>query len=336
MNKVLSNFSIKDYNTFNIDVKSNKFISINTEDQLINYLTKNKGQEDIFFLGGGSNVLFSKDYNGTIVHLSLKGKEIIEESDDNIIVEVCSGENWHEFVMWSIENNYGGIENLSLIPGNVGAAPIQNIGAYGVELKDVFDSCRVLSRESNEIEHFNKDRCEFNYRSSIFKSKEKNKYVILSIRLKLSKEPHSFNLTYDTLKERFNSKEINLSNISEEIIKIRKSKLPDPKKIGNCGSFFKNPIIESKKLEKLLQKYPKLPHHKSENGFYKIPAAWLIEKIGFKNKSLGDVGVYTHQPLVIVNNGNASGSDILKFANSIKSSVREVFNIKLEEEVNII
>ena len=336
MNKVLSNFSIKDYNTFNIDVKSNKFISINTEDQLINYLTKNKGQEDIFFLGGGSNVLFSKDYNGTIVHLSLKGKEIIEESDDNIIVEVCSGENWHEFVMWSIENNYGGIENLSLIPGNVGAAPIQNIGAYGVELKDVFDSCRILSRESNEIEHFNKDRCEFNYRSSIFKSKEKNKYVILSIRLKLSKEPHSFNLTYDTLKERFNSKEINLSNISEEIIKIRKSKLPDPKKIGNCGSFFKNPIIESKKLEKLLQKYPKLPHHKSENGFYKIPAAWLIEKIGFKNKSLGDVGVYTHQPLVIVNNGNASGSDILKFANSIKSSVREVFNIKLEEEVNII
>ena len=336
MNKVLSNFSIKDYNTFNINVKSNKFISINTEDQLINYLTQNKGQEDIFFLGGGSNVLFSKDYNGTIVHLSLKGKEIIEESDDNIIVEVCSGENWHEFVMWSIENNYGGIENLSLIPGNVGAAPIQNIGAYGVELKDVFDSCRVLSRESNEIEHFNKDKCEFNYRSSIFKSKEKNKYVILSIRLKLSKEPHSFNLTYDSLKERFNSKEINLSNISEEIIKIRKSKLPDPKKIGNCGSFFKNPIIESKKLEKLLQKYPKLPHHKSENGFYKIPAAWLIEKIGFKNKSLGDVGVYTHQPLVIVNNGNASGSDILKFANSIKSSVREVFNIKLEEEVNII
>ena len=171
MNKVLSNFSIKDYNTFNIDVKSNKFISINTEDQLINYLTKNKGQEDIFFLGGGSNVLFSKDYNGTIVHLSLRGKEIIEESDDSIIVEVCSGENWHEFVMWSIENNYGGIENLSLIPGNVGAAPIQNIGAYGVELKDVFDSCRVLSRESNEIEHFNKDKCEFNYRSSIFKSK---------------------------------------------------------------------------------------------------------------------------------------------------------------------
>ena len=336
MYKVLSNFSIKDYNTFNIDVKSNKFISINTEDQLINYLTKNKGQEDILFLGGGSNVLFSKDYNGTIVHLSLKGKEIIEESDDNIIVEVCSGENWHEFVMWSIENNYGGIENLSLIPGNVGAAPIQNIGAYGVELKDVFDSCRVLSRESNEIENFNKDRCEFNYRSSIFKSKEKNKYVILSIRLKLSKEPHSFNLTYDSLKEKFNSKEINLSNISEEIIKIRKSKLPDPKKIGNCGSFFKNPIIESKKLEKLLQKYPKLPYHKSENGFYKIPAAWLIEKIGFKNKSLGDVGVYTHQPLVIVNNGNASGSDILKFANSIKSSVREVFNIKLEEEVNII
>ena len=336
MNKVLSNFSIKDYNTFNIDVKSNKFISINTEDQLINYLTKNKGQEDIFFLGGGSNVLFSKDYNGTIVHLSLKGKEIIEESDDNIIVEVCSGENWHEFVMWSIENNYGGIENLSLIPGNVGAAPIQNIGAYGVELKDVFDSCRVLSRESNEIEHFNKDKCEFNYRSSIFKSKEKNKYVILSIRLKLSKEPHSFNLTYDSLKERFNSKEINLSNISEEIIKIRKSKLPDPKKIGNCGSFFKNPIIESQKLEKRLQKYPKLPHHKSENGFYKIPAAWLIEKIGFKDKTLGDVGVYIHQPLVIVNNGNASGSDILKFANSIKNSVREVFNIKLEEEVNII
>ena len=336
MNKISSNFSLKHYNTFNIDVRSDKFISINSEDQLIDFLSQHKGEENIFFLGGGSNVLFSKDYNGTIIHISIKGKKIIEELDDKIIIEVSSGENWHDFVKWSIDNNYGGIENLSLIPGNVGAAPIQNIGAYGVELKDVFDSCRVLSIDSNEIKIFNKEECDFNYRSSVFKSSQKNKYVILSIRLKLTKEPHSYNLSYDSLRERFNDKEINLSNISEEIIKIRQSKLPDPKKIGNCGSFFKNPFIESEKLDILLEKYPKLPYNKIENGLYKIPAAWLIEKMGFKNKSLGDAGVYINQPLVIVNNGNASGSDILNFANSIKNSVKENFNIDLEEEVNII
>jgi len=336
MNKISSNFSLKHYNTFNIDVKSDKFISINSEDQLIDFLSQHKGEENIFFLGGGSNVLFSKNYNGTIIHISIKGKKIIEELDDKIIIEVSSGENWHDFVKWSIKNNYGGIENLSLIPGNVGAAPIQNIGAYGVELKDVFDSCRVLSIDSNEIKIFNKEECGFNYRSSLFKSSQKNKYVILSIRLKLTKEPHSYNLSYDSLKERFNDKEINLSNISEEIIKIRQSKLPDPKKIGNCGSFFKNPFIESEKLDILLEKFPKLPYNKVENGLYKIPAAWLIEKMGFKNKNLGDAGVYINQPLVIVNNGNASGSDILNFANSIKNSVKENFNIDLEEEVNII
>ena len=336
MNKISSNFSLKHYNTFNIDVRSDKFISINSEDQLIDFLSQHKGEENIFFLGGGSNVLFSKDYNGTIIHISIKGKKIIEELDDKIIIEVSSGENWHDFVKWSIDNNYGGIENLSLIPGNVGAAPIQNIGAYGVELKDVFDSCRVLSIDSNEIKIFNKEECDFNYRSSVFKSSQKNKYVILSIRLKLTKEPHSYNLSYDSLRERLNDKEINLSNISEEIVKIRESKLPDPKKIGNCGSFFKNPFIESEKLDILLEKYPKLPYNKIENGLYKIPAAWLIEKMGFKNKSLGDAGVYINQPLVIVNNGNASGSDILNFANSIKNSVKENFNIDLEEEVNII
>ena len=336
MNKISSNFSLKHYNTFNIDVKSDKFISINSEDQLIDFLSQHKGEENIFFLGGGSNVLFSKDYNGTIIHISIKGKKIIEELDDKIIIEVSSGENWHNFVKWSIDNNYGGIENLSLIPGNVGAAPIQNIGAYGVELKDVFDSCRVLSIDSNKIKIFNKEECDFNYRSSVFKSSQKNKYVILSIRLKLTKEPHSYNLSYDSLRERFNDKEINLSNISKEIVKIRESKLPDPKKIGNCGSFFKNPFIESEKLDILLEKYPKLPYNKIENGLYKIPAAWLIEKMGFKNKSLGDAGVYINQPLVIVNNGNASGSDILNFANSIKKSVKENFNIDLEEEVNII
>ena len=336
MNKISSNFSLKDYNTFNIDVKSDKFISINSEDQLIDFLSQHKEEENIFFLGGGSNVLFSKDYNGTIIHISIKGKKIIEELDDKVIIEVSSGENWHDFVKWSIDNNYGGIENLSLIPGNVGAAPIQNIGAYGVELKDVFDSCRVLSIDSNEIKIFNKDECDFNYRSSVFKSEKKNKYVILSIRLKLTKEPHSYNLSYESLRERFNDKDINLSNISREIIKIRESKLPDPKKIGNCGSFFKNPFIDSEKLDILLEKYPKLPYHKGENGLYKIPAAWLIEKMGFKKKSLGDAGVYINQPLVIVNNGNATGSDILNFANSIKKSVKENFNIDLEEEVNIL
>jgi len=336
MNKISSNFSLKDYNTFNINVKSEKFISINSEDQLIDFLSQHKEEENIFFLGGGSNVLFSKDYNGTIIHISIKGKKIIEELDDKVIIEVSSGENWHDFVKWSIDNNYGGIENLSLIPGNVGAAPIQNIGAYGVELKDVFDSCRVLSIDSNEIKIFNKDECDFNYRSSVFKSEKKNKYVILSIRLKLTKEPHSYNLSYESLRERFNDKDINLSNISREIIKIRESKLPDPKKIGNCGSFFKNPFIDSEKLDILLEKYPKLPYHKGENGLYKIPAAWLIEKMGFKKKSLGDAGVYINQPLVIVNNGNATGSDILNFANSIKKSVKENFNIDLEEEVNIL
>ena len=335
MNTISSNFSLKNYNTFNIDVKSDKFISINTEDQLIDFLSKNKDEDNIFFLGGGSNVLFSKDYKGTIVHISIKGKKIIEESNDNIIIEVNSGENWHEFVKWSIKKNYGGIENLSLIPGNVGAAPIQNIGAYGVELKDVFDSCRVLSIDSNEIKHFNKDQCEFDYRSSVFKSEQKNKHVILSIRLKLTKEPHSYNLSYDSLKEKFSDKKISLSNISEEIIKIRESKLPDPKKIGNCGSFFKNPVINIKIAKKIIKKYNDFKYYQINESMVKISAAWLIEKNGWKGYKEKNIGVYNKHALILVNYSSENGKDIEILSNKIKESVLEKFNVTLEKEVNV-
>ena len=334
--EVFRNGSLKKFNTFNVDEKAKVLVEINRVSDLFTFLSKENQKDKMLVLGGGSNILFTKSYEGIIISLKNKGIELIDEDENNILVEISSGESWNDFVVWAVENNFGGVENLSLIPGNVGAAPIQNIGAYGVELKDVFHSCKGIMLDTlNEFE-FTKSDCEFNYRSSIFKSTLKNKTIITSVKLNLTKSNHNYNIDYKELKENLLDTELTIKNISDQVIQIRKSKLPDPKIFGNCGSFFKNPIINISRHESLLNKFPDIPFFKIDNNNYKISAAWLIDQSDFKNKKVKNVGVYSNQPLVIINHGNAKGKDILDFAKEIKETVIGNFDIELEEEVLIL
>jgi len=328
--------SLKEYNTFGIDVLANNFNKAKNEDEILHFLIENKCNPLI--LGGGSNILFKNNINKPILKIEIKGIQIIEENENSIYVSVGAGENWNDFVRWSLAKNYGGIENLSLIPGNVGSAPIQNIGAYGAELKDVFHSCRAISIDNKIIKTFNKDECNFTYRSSIFKEKLKNKYVISRVTFRLSKTNHVINSEYKPLKNLLNERGIitpTIQDISKLVIEIRTNKLPDPKKIGNCGSFFKNPIISNLKFKNLFKKFNTIPNYKISKNEVKIPAAWLIEECGFKGKIEGKTGTHKKHALVIVNNGGASGEEIYKFSQNIKKSVLKKFNILLEEEVNI-
>ena len=328
--------SLKDFNTFGIDVLANNFNKAKNEDEILHFLIENKCNPLI--LGGGSNILFKNNINKPILKIEIKGIQIIEENENSIYVSVGAGENWNDFVRWSLAKNYGGIENLSLIPGNVGSAPIQNIGAYGAELKDVFHSCRAISIDNKIIKTFNKDECNFTYRSSIFKEKLKNKYVISRVTFRLSKTNHVINSDYKPLKNLLNERGIitpTIQDISKLVIEIRTNKLPDPKKIGNCGSFFKNPIISNLKFKNLFKKFNTIPNYKISKNEVKIPAAWLIEECGFKGKIEGKTGTHKKHALVIVNNGGASGEEIYKFSQNIKKSVLKKFNILLEEEVNI-
>lgn len=334
--EVFRNGSLKKFNTFNVDEKAKVLVEIDRVSDLFTFLTKENQKDKMLVLGGGSNILFTKSYEGIIISLKNKGIKLIDEDENNILVEISSGESWNDFVVWAVENNFGGVENLSLIPGNVGAAPIQNIGAYGVELKDVFYSCKGIMLDTlNEFE-FTKSDCEFNYRSSIFKSTLKNKTIITSVKLNLTKSKHNFNVDYKELKENILDTELTIKNISDQVIQIRKSKLPDPKIFGNCGSFFKNPIINISRHESLINKFPDIPFFKIDNNNYKISAAWLIDQSDFKNKKVKNVGVYSNQPLVIINHGNAKGKDILDFAKEIKETVIGNFDIELEEEVLIL
>ena len=332
--KINKEASLKKFNTFNVSETAYFIYEVEEISELKGILSDSKGK--ILILGGGSNILFTKRFEGTIINLKNKGIKVISENKDSIIVEVCAGENWNDFVIWAIENNYGGIENLSLIPGNVGAAPIQNIGAYGVELKDIFYSCSGIELGSLKEFEMNKSECKFSYRNSIFKNELKDKVVITSIKLNLTKDNHHFNIAYKDLKENLSNSELSLKVISDEVIKIRQSKLPDHKSVGNCGSFFKNPIVSLSKLKKIKAVYPNLPSFKIDSNNYKIPAAWLIEKSGFKERGNKNVGVYENQPLVIINHGSATGKEILDFANEIKETIYNNFNIQLEEEVLII
>ena len=332
--KINKEASLKKYNTFNVSETANFIYEVQEISELKGILSDSKGK--ILILGGGSNILFTKRFEGTIINLKNKGIKVISENKDSILVEVSAGENWNDFVIWAVENNYGGIENLSLIPGNVGAAPIQNIGAYGVELKDIFYSCSGIELDSLKEFEMNKSECKFSYRDSIFKNELKDKVVITSIKLNLTKDNHHFNIAYKDLKENLSNSELSLKVISDEVIKIRQSKLPDHKSVGNCGSFFKNPIVSLSKLKKIKAVYPNLPSFKIDSNNYKIPAAWLIEKSGFKERGNKNVGVYENQPLVIINHGSATGKEILDFANEIKETIYNNFNIQLEEEVLII
>ena len=334
---ILNNISLKPYNTFGIDVNAKHFVSISTVEEL-KIVLSDKTHRNYFLIGGGSNMLLTKDVEDIVIHLNLRGIKVTSDSKDGIEASVSAGENWHEFVLWALNNNYGGIENLSLIPGNVGTAPIQNIGAYGVELKDVFVKCKALHIASNTIKTFNKEDCEFDYRNSIFKQNLKGQYIILNVTFKLSKTKHDLKMSYGAIKNELDSIGIEkptIRDVSNAVIAIRSSKLPDPKHIGNSGSFFKNPIISKSQYESLLTNFTDMPCYTVSKELVKIPAGWLIEHLGFKGKRFDNYGVHKNQALVLVNYGDADGSDIHQLALLIQNTVKRIFNINLEAEVNI-
>ncbi|MFL2611267.1 MAG: UDP-N-acetylmuramate dehydrogenase [Flavobacteriaceae bacterium] len=332
---IKSNYSLEKSNTFGLDVASESFYIVKSLKGLRNVLSDNKTKK-ITVLGGGSNILFTKFLDGLCLKIDLKGIDIIEENENNIVVNIMAGENWHDFVIWSVNNGFGGVENLSLIPGHVGAAPIQNIGAYGVELKDVFISCKTINIKDQTEKEFNEKDCLFGYRTSRFKTIDKNIYIITSIKIRLTKEKHKYNISYGSVKDEIGNGEINLESISNAVIKIRKSKLPDTNLIGNCGSFFKNPIINESKYFDLKKKFPSISAFKVEKNQYKVSAAWLIEFLKYKGKSVGSVGIYKNQALVLVNLGGATGKEVLSLANKITSEVYSAFKINLQPEVEIL
>ncbi|WP_190811603.1 UDP-N-acetylmuramate dehydrogenase [Flagellimonas sp. S3867] len=335
---IQENISLKNHNTFGIEAKAKAFVEINGLAQLQKVLEL-KAYPNKFILSGGSNILLAKDVDALVMHINLKGISVVEENEDEVVLKVMAGENWHDLVLWTLEKGYGGLENLSLIPGNVGTAPIQNIGAYGVELKDVFESCAAMEIAAGELIAFDNDACKFGYRDSIFKNEAKGKYIITSVSLKLTKKNHTLNTGYGAIEDELKKNEIvypTIRDISNAVIAIRQSKLPDPKEIGNSGSFFKNPIISKKTYQKLKKEKPDLPSYKVDEDHYKIPAGWLIEQCGFKGKRFGDAGVHEKQALVLVNHGNASGEELLKLAEQIQNTVSQRFKIQISPEVNVI
>jgi UDP-N-acetylmuramate dehydrogenase len=333
-----NNKSLKEFNTFGIQATAKKFVAAHSLDELKEVLA-NKDLADIFVLGGGSNMLLTGDLNKTVLHIALKGITKVYEDDTHIHLNVNAGENWHSFVMYCVENNYGGVENLSLIPGSVGAAPIQNIGAYGVELKDVFVRCTALNVKTLEEETFDVKDCEFGYRSSVFKEKYKGKYIITAVVLRLTKKVHHINTAYGAIEQELQKMAVvnpTIESVSKAVIAIRQSKLPNPKILGNSGSFFKNPVVGLQEFEKFSRLFPEAPFYKVTETSFKIPAGWLIEQAGFKGKRFGDAGIHEKQALVLVNHGNATGQEILDLAKRIQREVQEKFGISIEPEVNII
>lgn len=328
------NASLKKLHTFGLEVQAADYISVAHETELRKILPLPKNH---LILGGGSNMLFTKDFEGLVIHNKIKGIEVVEENEEQVLVRVGGGEIWHELVLWAIEQNYAGLENLSLIPGSVGAAPIQNIGAYGVELKDVFDRLEAMNLETGVIETFGFEDCGFAYRESIFKGTLKGKYFITRVLLRLSKQA-TFNISYGAIQKVLEDTQSPLSirSISNAVIQIRTQKLPDPKEIGNSGSFFKNPIVEIAVAKALQEKYPSIPVYPVNNDFNKLAAGWLIDQLGWKGYRKGDAGVHQHQALVLVNHGNATGEEIWALAKEIQASVQKEFGILLEPEVNII
>lgn len=327
------------HTTFGVPATAERFLEIGSIEalQMAMKLPEVKDGKKLI-LGGGSNVLFTQDQEGTVIHNSIQGKEQLRSEGDDVLIRVGGGENWHRFVRHCVEQGYGGVENLSLIPGRVGAAPMQNIGAYGVELEEVFEELEAFDLESGAIERFKKADCGFGYRTSVFKTSYKDRFVILNVTLRLSRTPR-FNISYGSLKEeldRMGIEDLSLDAVSQAVIRIRQSKLPDPERVGNAGSFFKNPVVEKDKFEELRAEDPQLKGFPLEDGRYKIPAARLIERMGWKGKRFNGHGVNDRQPLVLVNYGNARGKDLRDLAHRIQASVEEHFGIKLEPEVNIL
>ena len=336
--EIKENFSLKSYNTFGIDANAKHFVEVTGLAQL-SRLLQLSAYPKRFIISGGSNMLLTKDIDALVMHINLKGIHVVEETDDMVVLKIMAGENWHNLVLWTLEQGYGGLENLSLIPGNTGTAPIQNIGAYGVELKDVFVGCEAMNIQNQELKAFSKADCQFGYRDSIFKNEAKGKYIITSVKLRLTKKNHALHTLYGAIEEEL--KEMNvitpsITDISNAVISIRNKKLPDPKQIGNSGSFFKNPLVSKKTFDRFQKQHPEAPFYKMNDNTYKIPAGWLIEQCGFKGKRFGDAGVHEKQALVLVNYGNATGKDILELAQKVQDSVKAKFGIQLSPEVNII
>lgn len=336
--EIIDNFSLKNYNTFGIEAKAKQFVSVHSVEELQTVLKENPAQKK-FILGGGSNMLLTKDIEALTIHVDIKGKTIIDQTEDAVWVEAKAGENWHEFVLWTIDQDFGGLENMSLIPGNVGTTPIQNIGAYGTEIKNTFVYCDAVNIQTLEIRRFNKEECKFGYRESIFKNEVKDQYIIVSVVFKLTRKNHKINISYGDIAAELAKKDISaptLKEVSNAIITIRQSKLPDPKELGNSGSFFKNPIIPKSDFERIHLLHPEMPSYTVSETEVKVPAGWLIEKAGFKGKRFGDAGIHKNQALVLVNYGNATGQEILKVSKEIQKTVKELFDIEIEAEVNVI
>lgn len=327
---------LKRYNTFGIKAYARQFAEATNEEQIRELLaSKNK----ILILGGGSNILFTKDFDGLVIHNSLKDIKVIDENEHHVIIKVASGENWHTLVMHALSNDWGGIENLSLIPGTVGAAPMQNIGAYGVEAKEVIVSVEAIDRSNGKLVTFTNGDCRFGYRESVFKHELKEKFFISSVTLTLTKNNHLLNVSYGAIGEtlkKMNVTHPTIRDVSNAVIAIRRSKLPDPEVIGNAGSFFKNPVIGVEQYNSLKKAHPSMPGYVSENQDVKVPAGWLIEQSKLKGLRVGNVGVHEHQALVLVNYGDGSGEEIFSLSKRIQSIVKENFGIELNAEVNII
>ena len=336
---VKQNFSLVKLNTFGIDVKAKVYAEFSSEPELRSLLQDPEiSKLPKLILGGGSNILFTKDFEGAVLKNTITGINVVKDSENEVLVEAGGGEIWHDFVLYCINKNLGGCENLSLIPGTVGASPIQNIGAYGVEIKDVLHSVKALEVESLNIKSFSLRECEFGYRDSVFKKKLKDKYIIVSVTFRLLKNPQ-LNLSYGAIKDTLAIQGITnptIKDVSDAVCAIRRSKLPDPAVIGNAGSFFKNPEISEGSFLKLKEKYPGIPSYPASPGLIKIPAGWLIEKAGWKGKQVGQAGVHKNQALVLVNLGNVQGREVKNLSEDIKRSVADLFDVQLETEVNIL
>ena len=335
------NKPLKALNTFGIEANASEFVSLETQEAAVAFFKENHlDKKNFLILGGGSNLLLTKDFEGVVIQNNITAIEKIKEDENHIVLQVGAGENWHEFVMYCVKNNYAGLENLSLIPGKVGASPMQNIGAYGVEVKELITKVLAIEISTGKLVEFNNSECNFDYRSSIFKTSHKDKYFITAVHFKLNKSP-DFNTAYGAIKQQLEKDgiketDLTIKAISDAVIAIRQSKLPDPKKLGNSGSFFKNPIVTELVFNRLKKRFKSMPAYELPQGGYKLAAGWLIEKAGWKGFRENDYGVHKNQALVLVNYGTATGAEIYDLSERIMYSVNKMFGVELEREVNII
>lgn len=329
--------SLKPFNTFGINAQAAHFEAFASEAELAALLPR--AAQPLMILGGGSNVLFTRDWPGTVLHNRILGKAVLRQDGPHVHVRVGGGENWHDTVLWAVAQGFGGIENLSLIPGTVGAAPIQNIGAYGVELKDVFVQLEALDLQNGSTRVFTKADCQFGYRDSVFKREAKGRYAILHVVFNLHLPPHQVHVSYGDIQRELHKNGVTapgIADVSRAVIAIRSSKLPDPAVLGNCGSFFKNPEIEQANWARLAAQHPEAPHFPTPEGRVKVPAGWLIEQCGWKGKRVGNTGAYEKQALVLVNYGGTTGAEVKALAEAIVDAVWARFGVRLEAEVNMI